>query len=30
MHFWIHIEVTKILGEFTQKDICSFIHEMFF
>jgi len=30
MHFWIHIEITKILGQFKQKDIYWFIHEMLF
>jgi hypothetical protein len=30
MHFWIHIEVTNILGQFKQKDIFWFIYEMLF
>jgi hypothetical protein len=30
MDFWVHIECTKILGQFNQKDICWFIHEMLF
>jgi len=30
MHFWIHIECPKILGQFKQKDICWFIHKMLF
>jgi len=30
MHFWIYIEFTKILGQFKQKDIWWFIHEMLF
>jgi hypothetical protein len=30
MHFWIDIEVTKILGQFKQKNICKFIHDMQF
>jgi len=28
MHFGIDIEFTKILGEFKQKEICRFIHDM--
>jgi hypothetical protein len=27
MHLWIHIEFTKILGQFKQKKICWFIHD---
>jgi len=30
MHFKIHIEFIKILGQFKQKDICWFIHKMLF
>jgi hypothetical protein len=30
MNFWIHIEFTKKLGQFKQKDICWFINEMLF
>jgi hypothetical protein len=30
MNFWIDIEVTKILGQLKQKDICTFIHDMQF
>jgi hypothetical protein len=30
MHFWIDIEVTKILGQFKQKNICKLIHDMQF
>jgi hypothetical protein len=26
MHFWIHIEFKKIIGQFKQNDICKFIH----
>jgi hypothetical protein len=28
MRFWIDIEFTKILGQFKQKYICKFIHDM--
>jgi hypothetical protein len=30
MHFGIDIELTKILGQFKQKNICKFIHDMQF
>jgi hypothetical protein len=30
MHFWIHIEFTKTLGQLKHKDIFWFIHEMLF
>jgi len=30
MYFWIHIKFTKILGQFKQKNICWFIHEILF
>jgi len=30
MHFKIYIEFTKKIGQFKQKDICWFIHEMLF
>jgi len=30
MHSWIHIEFTKIVGQFKQKYICKFIHDMLF
>jgi hypothetical protein len=30
MHFLIDIEFTKILGQFKQKTICRFIHDMQF
>jgi len=28
MHFWIYSEFTKILGQFKQKTICRFSHDM--
>jgi hypothetical protein len=28
MHFWIHIESTKIVHEFKQKQTYKFIHDM--
>jgi hypothetical protein len=30
MHFWIGIEFRNILGQFKQKNICRFIHDMKF
>jgi len=30
MHFWIDIEFLMILGQFKQKEICRFIHDMQF
>jgi hypothetical protein len=30
MHFWIHIEFTKNLGQFKQKKKSWFIHEILF
>jgi hypothetical protein len=30
MHFWNHIEFTKKLGQFKQKNVCWFTHEMLF
>jgi len=30
MHFWIDIEFTKILGQFKQKEIFRFSHDMQF
>jgi hypothetical protein len=30
MNFWIHIQLTKVVGQFKQKEICKFIHDMLF